>query len=404
MEDLKTKLAAKRFRILLRYAYYEMKNGMVDLGISTPEGLRQFRSCLGWCAASVESISDRLMFRGFENDNFELTGIYQLNNPDILTNSASLSALIASCCFIYVSLNERQQPRLQVIYAYDATGDYDDQTGMLKRGYAILEKDRYGRPTLEGYFEPGRTTFYRPGQPPQVITNVAPYPLLVPVIHRSEAKRPFGHSRISRAQMEIVQGALRTVKRSEITAEFYSFPQKYILGTDPDREDDMDPYKAAISKMLEFSKDEDGDHPVVGQFTQASMEPHVAQLRMFAGLFAGETGLTLEDLGFPSDNPSSQEAIKASHENLRLKARKAQRDFGTGFLNAGYLAACLRDGQSYARDAFYETTPLWEPLFEPDAASLSGIGDGAIKINQAVPGYFGKNNLRKLTGIEADQP
>lgn len=52
---------------------------------------------------------------------------------------------------------------------------------------------------------------------------------------------------------------------------------------------------------------------------------------MFAGLFAGETGLTLDDLGFVTDNPSSAEAIKASHENLRLIARKAQRTFGTGF-------------------------------------------------------------------------
>ena len=31
---------------------------------------------------------------------------------------------------------------------------------------------------------------------------------------------------------------------------------------------------------------------------------------------------------------------------------------------------------------------------------LSSIGDGAIKINQAVPGYFNKDNLRGLTGIE----
>ena len=31
---------------------------------------------------------------------------------------------------------------------------------------------------------------------------------------------------------------------------------------------------------------------------------------------------------------------------------------------------------------------------------LSSIGDGAIKINQAVPGYFNRDNLRNLTGID----
>ena len=143
--------------------------------------------------------------------------------------------------------------------------------------------------------------------------------------------------------------------------------------------------------------DEDGDKPVIGQFQQQSMQPHLEQLRMFASLFAGETGLTLDDLGFATENPSSAEAIKASHENLRLAARKAQRSFASGFLNAGYL---LRDDFPYQRKALYDTTPLWAPIFEPDAAMLSSIGDGVIKINQAIPDYFNEEVMEELTGIK----
>lgn len=199
--------------------------------------------------------------------------------------------------------------------------------------------------------------------------------------------------------MQIMEGAMRTIKRSEVSAEFYSFPQKYALGLSNDSEP-MNKWKASISTMLSFTKDEDGDSPTLGQFTQQSMLPYVDQIKMFAALFAGETGLTLDDLGFPSDNPSSSEAIKASHENLRLLARKAQRTFGSGFLNVGYLAACLRDNYSYQRQQLYLTTGLWEPIFEPDSAMLSSIGDGAIKINQAVPGYFNTDNLRYMTGVK----
>ena len=201
--------------------------------------------------------------------------------------------------------------------------------------------------------------------------------------------------------MNIMQGALRTIKRSEISAEFYSFPQKYVLGLSEDA-DPMDKWKATMSSFLSFTKDEDGDKPVLGQFTQQSMSPYTEQLRTFAALFAGETGLTLDDLGFVTDNPSSAEAIKASHENLRLAARKSQRTFGSGFLNTGYLAACLRDDFPYQRRQLYLTKAAWEPVFEPDAAMLSGIGDGAVKINQAVPGYFSKENLRDLTGINSN--
>jgi hypothetical protein len=164
----------------------------------------------------------------------------------------------------------------------------------------------------------------------------------------------------------------------------------------------MDKWQATISTLLRFSRNEEGGETKLGQFPQQSMSPYTEQLRTFASLFAGETGLTLDDLGFVTDNPSSAEAIKASHENLRLAARKAQKTFGSGFLNVGYLAACVRDDFPYKRQQLYLTKAAWEPVFEPDAAMLSGIGDGAVKINQAVPGYFGKENLRDLTGIDAD--
>ena len=193
--------------------------------------------------------------------------------------------------------------------------------------------------------------------------------------------------------------AKRTLERSDITAEFYSFPQKYIVGLSQNAEL-MDKWKATISSMLQFTKDEDGDSPTLGQFSVPSMSPFTEQLRTAASGFAGETGLTLNDLGFITENPSSAEAIKASHETLRVAAKKAQRNFGSGFLNVGYLAACVRDGFEYRRNQFYLTTPKWEPVFEADASTLSLMGDGAIKINQAIPGFFNENTLRDLTGVK----
>ncbi|MBP0989251.1 MAG: hypothetical protein J6S92_13380, partial [Oscillospiraceae bacterium] len=115
-----------------------------------------------------------------------------------------------------------------------------------------------------------------------------------------------------------------------------------------------------------------------------------------------ETGLTLDDLGFPLENPSSEGAIRASHENLRLTARRAQQTFGVGYLNAGYLAACLRDDMAYERSAFRNTKPAWLPIFEPDAAGLASIGDAILKLNQAEEGFMGERNIRALTGMESD--
>lgn len=402
MEYLRIKLNLKSSRVKTRYQYYEMKNINVDFGISTPPDLSRWQSMLGWCAKAVDSLADRLQFREFRDDYFALNEIFRMNNPDTIFDSAILSALISSCCFVYISPDSDGYPRLQVIDGRNATGILDPITGLLTEGYAVLERDEMESPTLEAYFTPDSTVYYRKGKPPETEPNPAPYPLLVPIINRPDAVRPFGHSRISRACMSIVGSALRTIKRSEIAAEFYSYPQKYVTGLSQDAEG-IDKWKATMSSLISFTKDDDGDKPTLGQFSQQSMSPHVEQLRMFAALFAGETGLTMDDLGFVTDNPSSAEAIKAAHENLRLSARKAQRTFGSGFLNVGYLAACLRDNRPYLRRQLYLTTPIWEPIFEPDAATLSGIGDGAIKINQAVPGFFGAENLRDLTGTKPEE-
>lgn len=398
---LRKKLNIKRTRVNLRYQYYEMKNCVKDFGISTPPELRNFNSVLGWCGKAVDSLADRLVFREFQNDDFGMNEVFRMNNPDVLFDSAVLSAMISSCCFIYISMGEENFPRLQVIDGGNATGIINPITGLLQEGYAVLERNDEGNPTLEAYFTAEETVYYRKGESYiETEGNPAPAPLLVPIINRPDAKRVFGHSRISRACMSIMGSALRTVKRSEISAEFYSFPQKYVLGMS-DEAEQMDKWKASMSSLLDIGRDEDGNIPTIGQFSQQSMSPHTEQLRMFAAMFAGETGLTLDDLGFATENPASAEAIKASHENLRLVARKAQRTFGSGLLNVGYLAVCLRDEYPYYRNRVYETKPMWEPVFEPDSAMLSLIGDGAIKINQAVPGYFNKDNLRDLTGIDA---
>lgn len=400
IEYLRALLIAKQERVNLRYGYYEMKNLVRDFNITIPPKWNFMRTSLAWSEKAVNSVSDRLRFMEFSDDNFRMNEIFNMNSKDVLVKSSIVGACIASCCFVYISPDENWYPRLQTIDAYDATGIMDPSTRLLEEGYAVLERDsKTHKPAIEAYFTRESTTFYNlVDGTVQVMDNPAPYPLLVPIVYRPDARRPFGHSRISRACMDIQQAALRVMKRAEVTAEFYSFPQKYVTGLSPDNEM-MEKWQASISSMLQFTKDEDGDHPVLGQFTTQSVGPHMDQMKMLAGQFAAAADLTIDDLGFPSDNPSSAESIKATHERLRLACRNAQNDFETGLINVGYLAACVRDGFPYKRNEVYKTRVRWEPLFEPDASQLSGIGDAAIKIQQSFPDYFTEDKLHDLTGI-----
>ena len=396
---LQNLLAQKRIRVWLRYQFYEMKNQAFDFGISSPPELKYWNSVVGWCARGVDALADRLEFHGFRDDVFDLTGIYEGSNKDVLFPSAILGALIGSCSFIYISEDETGYPRLQVINGDDATGIVDPTTGLLHEGYAVLERNISGQPIKEAYFTKEYTAFYENGDLVDTREYRVKQPMLVPFVFKPDAKRPLGHSRISRACMSTVGSALRTIKRSEISAEFYSFPQKWATGIDPDAQE-IDKWSAAMSAMMKFTLNEDNqDHVKLGQFTQQSMTPHVDQLKMFASLFAGEVGLTLDDLGFPQANPSSYDAIKASHENLRLTAKAAQKSFNVAILNAGYLAACIRDDYDYTRQQITVTTPMWLPPFQADVSMLAGIGDAIMKINETYPDYLTQEKLLELTGI-----
>ena len=403
---LKKKLETKEKRCRIRYNYYEQKAVAPDLGISTPEGLEWLATVNGWCTKAVDNLADRLQFAGFENDNFNFKSMFNENNPDIFYDDAILSALITSCSFVLVTKGEKvddeQKIRFQVIDGRNATGIIDDYTKLLVEGYAVLERDENDNVISWAYCTPGRTEVYEKGKDEPIAVETFPsnkFCALVPIIYKPDAKRLFGHSRITRACMDYAKSAMRTVKRMEISAEFYSFPQKYITGLSQDTEK-MDKWQATMSALLTFTKDEDGDSPNVGQFSVGSMAPHVEQLKATASMFAGETGLTLDDLGFVTSNPSSAEAIKASHETLRLAATKAQRCFGVGFKNVGYIGACIRDDINYQREALFETKAEWKPTFEPDAAMLSLIGDGVLKLNQAMDGYIDEDRMKRLTGIE----
>lgn len=402
IEYLRKKLNLYQSRVNLRYKYYAMQHYRAPIGITIPAHVRaKYRATLGWTAKGVDCLADRLVFREFTNDDFNVTEIFDRNNPDILFDSAILAALIGSCCFIYISKGEDDEVRLQVIEASNATGVIDPITGLLVEGYAVLARDDYNQPTLEAYFEPNATHFIPKNGRPYSVANEAGIPLLVPVIHRPDAVRPFGRSRITRSGMYYQKEAEQTFERANITAEFYSWPQKYIIGLDPDAEQ-LETYKATVSSLLTISASDGGEKPSIGQFTTASMSPFTEQLRTAAAGFAGEMGLTLDDMGFVSDNPSSVEAIKASHENLRLAGRKAQRSLGAGLLNVAYVAACLRDEFHYVRSQFVRTTVKWEPLFEADANTMTMIGDGVVKLNQALPGYINAETIRDLTGIAGD--
>lgn len=220
-----------------------------------------------------------------------------------------------------------------------------------------------------------------------------------PLVFRPELERPFGHSRISRAVMALTDAAIRTVVRSEVSAEFYASPQRYILGADEDAFAGGDRWQALMSRMLAIGLNEEGDKPEVGQFAQLTMQPHSEQLRTIAGLFSGETGMPLSSLGIVHDNPASAEAIYAEKEDLVIEANAANRVFGAGIRNAGVSAVMLRDGLSEVPDELKSLKAKWRNPATPSVVSAS---DAVVKQVAAIP-WLAESDVT-LESLGYDQP
>lgn len=393
------KLGSKSPRVKLRYDYYEQKNLHADPSpVINQRDLLIYNSCLGWCTKAVDSLADRLSFAGFDNDDMQCWDIFKMNSKDILFDSAIRSALISACSFVYISTDKDGEVQLQVIDGKNATGSIDPRTFLLTEGYAVLDRNDMGAPTLEAYFTPDETLYIENGKPAYSVVNPTGYPLLVPIIYKPSDKRLFGHSRISRTCMNEMDQARYCLTRAAVTGEFGTIPQKYILGLSPDAE--FDTLKNTYKSFLAIDKDADGDKPVIGQFSQLSMTPHIDSFNMHVRNFAAETGLAPEDLGYVGGNtPTSSEAIKASHAELARIARKAQESFGVGFSNVALVSACLRDETHYKRSLIADMVPVWYPSFEMDNSAMSSFGDGIIKLSQAVPDVITPKLIKRLTGL-----
>lgn len=411
IEYLRKLLLSKQPYVKEKYDYYWMKYRTNDLNISSPPKLTKMNMVMGWCEKAVDTLADRINLKKI-NPESDVTNSYDIikNYKVTIIDKCILDSIISSCSFAYVYV-QNGNVKMQPIDGINATGIIDEATNMLKEGYAVLERDKNNKPTLEAYFTSDSTTYYYSDGTVEVFDNPSNYPTLIPFIYRPSTTKSFGRSKISRACIDAVQNASRTVKRAEITGEFYSYPQKWIVGTEapeydeeseeePKTEIGADRWKATMSSFMEFFKNEDGSTPTIGQFQQASVTPHLQQLEMYASLFGGYTNLTMNDLGFPQSIPSSQETIKAMHEGLRADIEKAQIRYEIAIQNLCCVASSLKDNTNYSVDGFRDLEIVWQKPFATDTTAIASLGDGLYKLKEIAPNYIDDKVIEKITGIE----
>lgn len=408
LHKLLSQWSQKRYRNTLRTTYYEGKQLFRDFGISIPPQLRSFEPTLGWVAKGVDSLIDRTHFEGFvtpDGDDFGVGDIVFDNNLENEFPQAFTSSAMHSCSFLTVTSGRDGEPDVLVLphAADEATALWDSRRRTLSAflaitswessapsGLMMITPDRVYRFTLANGKWHGD---FQPNPAGEVLAVALPY--------KPELKRPFGHSRISRAAMSITDSALRTVLRSEVGSEFYSSPQRWVLGADVEAFAGDNKWKAVMGRLLALERDPETDElPQVGQFAAASPQPHTEQLRMWASLFAGEMGLSLNSLGIVQDNPSSAEAMYAAKEDLITDATRANSTWGRSLVKAMQLAVMLRDGLDSVPAGM---KAMRAQFTDPSMSSPSAQADAFVKRAQVIPGFAESEIGLEMAGLTREQ-
>lgn len=400
--EMLTKLAIKRASNQVRQDYYDMSNLFEDLGIAIPPVLRNLQVAMGWPAKAVDLLARRIRPEGFvlPGADVESWGIPQIwtdNRMEIDATQAITSTLINPPSFLFTSVGDTASGEPPaVIYVADAlraTGIWNPARRNLTAALAVLTSDYYGPTRL--IMITGRTAYGMTRSDDDTGANrwevravqhgLGRVPV-EPLIYRPNLGREFGSSRISPAVRSITNSAMRTVVRSEVGAEFFSAPQRYLLDVDEDQfqgpnGERRSTWDLVMGRILALptATDEDGEPlptPTVGQFPQISMQPHVDHFRMWASMFAGETGLPLASLGVPQDNPSSAEAIFAAKEDLVTEAEGAALGLAPAFTRAMITAVQLRD---QLRTPPFELRQLAIRWRDPSTPSRSAAADAVLK-------------------------
>lgn len=398
----------KAIRNRLRRAYMDGKKIQHRLPPTMPDYIQGLGTVLGWPAKAVEALHDRITLQGLVSPgvDMDLSELFDVDRYIEDAAQGELDALIYGPSFEVVTAGgEGEDPAvISQVGALTATGDWNPRARRLDSLLSVIDRDKQRNIVDANLYLPGLTIIIMDG----VAVAKQPHALHVPAEHmpyRPRLDRPFGQSRISRAVMWLTNSACRTIMRSETTADIYGVPGLLLFGPSSD---DFD--KTGLQMILDAmiavpdNPDEDRDNLArasVTQLQQGNQTPHVEQLQVWAGLFAGETKIPVSSLGvgLSQANPTSEGSYVASREDIIADAENAARVFAPRRQRTIATAYRIATGDRLVPPEIENVRAVYR---DPRYLSQSEQADAAVKFVSAIPDLtYSETFVRTLGWDEA---
>lgn len=350
-----------------------------------------------------------------------LDEIYAANALDVEAPLGQLDALIAGTAFVTVGTGDRDLDEPEILVTAESPSDcttiWDHRRRMDTAGLSRTVGPT-GRIEMETLYLPGTTiSLERNDQGRMVVVDRDETGRdRIPVsrlVNRARTSRKGGRSELTGAVRYLTDAAVRTLLGMEVNREFYTTPQRWLMGADMSVFTDedgnkVDAWSAIAGLMLSMPRpfDEEtetyGELPQVGQFTPAPPTPYIDQVRSYAMLLAAEVGIPASYLGYATDNPASADAIRAGETRLIQRSLRRQRGFTQGWRHVAYNALLWRDGK-VDLDKLARVQPNWDNPATPTPQAAADEATKLISSGVLLPDSDVTYQRVGLTAIERDK-
>lgn len=389
------RLGTFRSRNRTKFAYYEAKQKVRDLGHNLPPRMRAVELAVGFPSTVIDTLEERLEFEGWSTeggaDAFGLDRVYRDNDLDVEASSGHIDSLITGSGFVIVGRGDPANGEPDALITVESpsrvTGEWDRRTRRLSSALSV---------DLEEAGDIQEVTLFLP------YVNVRAKRLgsmwvelsrdghglgrvqVAQLPNKPRGSRKHGRSEITPALRGYTDEAVRTLLGMNVHREFYQAPQRYLLNAseawfENTEAQGMTGWDAVQGRMLAVPAADDPDpeapKPEIGQFAPSPPTPYLEMIRGLAELVSSEGAIPPSYLGFSSDNPPSADAIRALESRLIKKAERRQATFGRGWREVAALALLIKDG-SLPGD-FHTLSAKWR---DPATPTRSAAADEVSKL------------------------
>lgn len=405
-----------------RMEYYEDKNALKNIGLTIPcDYARKIDTRVGWVAKAVDYLSARSIYDGItaaDGDSDSVNGILNENDFAAEYMKAVPSQLVYGVGFWTVSRGGENDSLPVIINYHNATSAaalWDFRNKRVKCGFVVEDYELVRTDGQDDY----RPCFVVLHTPKFVIelqrttrnhwtatrkANAQKQCLMIAMAYRPNDTKPFGKSRVSGAAMAITDEMQRQIVRTSLHSEIYSSGQKALLGVSDEQFDQLQgqKFRAAISELLMFTRDENGEVPQITAFAQQSMTPHIEAMQLLMSRMAAETAVPVAAYGLSSNGYTSTEALRASSDDLILEAEALNRNNGKAIVQIARLAYAIANNITVA-DLTQEERDIAVHWVDPSMPTAAAQADASVKISSVATDFPNTDVFWEFNGFDEEQ-